>query len=98
MDCAARSHGSSCKPLEHTVYVENAAMLFLQFQIGDDRYVIDTARVGGVLPLVSLTRIPQSTPGIAGVFNYRRRPVPLIDLTELAIERPADKRLSTRVI
>ena len=35
-------------------------MLFLEFQIGAEAYVLDTAQIVEVLPLVSMKRIPQA--------------------------------------
>jgi chemotaxis-related protein WspB len=51
-----------------------------------------------VLPLVALRRIPHAAKGIAGIFNYRGRPVPAVDLCELTLGQPAAERLSTRII
>jgi chemotaxis-related protein WspB len=40
----------------------------------------------------------QSPPGVAGVFNFRGRPVPALDLTQYTLGRPASERLSTRIV
>jgi chemotaxis-related protein WspB len=73
-------------------------MLFVVFQLGDHRYAIDAAQVAEILPLVSVKPIPQAPHGVAGVFNYRGAPVPVIDLSKLTLGRPAQQRLSTRII
>jgi len=73
-------------------------MLFLIFQLGKDRYAIEADRVQEVLPLLELRRLPQAPRGIAGVFNLRGRPVPAIDLNELAFGHAARERLTTRII
>lgn len=73
-------------------------MLFLAFQLGRDRYLLDVAEVIEVLPLVQWKTIPHAPPGIAGVFNFRDTPVPLVDLSALALGRPAAARLSTRIV
>lgn len=73
-------------------------MLLLQFQLGAERYVIDTADVVQVLPLVAIKPIPQAPHGVAGVFDFHGRPVPAVDLSQLMLGRPAERRLSTRVI
>jgi chemotaxis-related protein WspB len=73
-------------------------MLFLMFQLGTDRYAIDAADVVEVLPLVHAKRIPQSPPGVAGVFDYHGAPVPLIDLAELALGKASQRWMSTRII
>ena len=73
-------------------------MLFLLFQLGKDRYALEAARVVEVAPLLALKRLPQAPKGVAGIFNYRGRPVPAVDLSELTIGHPAGERLSTRII
>ena len=73
-------------------------MLFLLFQIGDDRYALEARSVLEVLPVVNLKRIPRAPSGVAGVFNYHGASVPLIDLTEIALGRPSASWMSTRII
>jgi chemotaxis-related protein WspB len=73
-------------------------MLFLQFQLGNDRYALDSRQVVEVLPLLGIKQIPQAPAGVAGAFNYRGKPVPVIDLSELALSCPARLRMSTRII
>jgi chemotaxis-related protein WspB len=73
-------------------------MLFLLFQIGKDRYALEARQVIEVLPLVNFKRIPGAPPGVAGVFDYHGTPVPLIDLTELAMGTPSRAKMSTRIV
>ena len=73
-------------------------MLFLLFQLGDDRYALDALQVAEVVPLVNLKQLPQSSAGIAGAFDYHGTPVPVIDLSALVLHRPARVCLSTRII
>jgi chemotaxis-related protein WspB len=73
-------------------------MLFLLFQLGQDRYVLEARRVVEVLPLLAVKHIPQAPRGVAGLFNYRGRPVPAVDLSELTLGPPARQNLSTRII
>ena len=73
-------------------------MLFLLFQLASDRYALDVDHIAEVLPLVRLKQIPHAPPGVAGVFNYHAAPVPAIDLSALMLGRPAESRLSTRLI
>ncbi len=73
-------------------------MLFLTFQIGGDRYALDARQIVEVLPLVSLKQLPQAPRGVAGLFDCRGRLVPVVDLSELAVGRPARRCLSTRVV
>ena len=73
-------------------------MLLLLFQLGNDHYALDVAQIAEVMPLVGITRIPQAPPGVAGMFDCRGVPVPVIDLSQLMLGRPAQNRLSTRII
>ena len=68
------------------------------FHLGDDRYVLEASRVVEIVPLLALKQIPQAPRGVAGLFNYRGRPVPAVDLSEITLGRPAAPRLSTRII
>ena len=73
-------------------------MLFVLFHLGQERYALEAARVVEVVPLLALKRFLQSPRGVAGVFIYRGRPVPAIDLCELTVGRPAQENFSTRII
>ena len=73
-------------------------MLFLQFQIGTDRYALEASRVVEVIPLLGLKKIPHAPRGVAGMFNYRGEIVPALDLTALTTGQPAAERLSTRIL
>lgn len=72
--------------------------LFLQFEIGDDGYLLQATQVARVVPLVDIKRIPRAPAGVAGAFNYHGTAVPVVDLSEMALGRPAARLLSTRVI
>jgi chemotaxis-related protein WspB len=73
-------------------------MLFLQFQVGADRYALEASRVVEVVPLLELQRIPGAPRGVAGLFHYRGHAVPAVDLCELARQHPAAERLGTRIL
>src|SRR3954471_20480377 len=73
-------------------------MLFLLFELGPDRYALDAREVAEVLPLVTLKHIPHAPPAVAGIFNSRGPPVPVVDGSQLALGRPAERRLSTRIV
>ena len=73
-------------------------MLFLLFQLGNDRYALKAADVVEVVPLLALKELPQAPKGVAGIFNYRGRAVPAVDLCALTLGHPASERLSTRII
>src|SRR5260370_38613572 len=73
-------------------------MLFLLFQLGNDRYALEASRVVEVVPMLDLKRLPRAPQGIAGIFNYRGQPVPAVDLSDLTLGQPAKERLSTRIL
>jgi chemotaxis-related protein WspB len=73
-------------------------MLFLLFELGQDRYVLDAREVAEVLPLIAIKRVPQAPPAVAGLVNYRGAPVPVIDVSQLTLGQPAQRRLSTRIV
>lgn len=73
-------------------------MLFLLFRLGNDRYAIEATQIGEVLPLVAVKAVPGAPPGIAGAINYRGAPVPVIDLSALALGAKSRSRCSTRIV
>lgn len=73
-------------------------MLFLIFELGPDRYALPAAQIAEVLPVVRIKRVPHAPAGVIGVFDYHGAPVPVIDLSELTLGRPAAPRLSTRLV
>jgi len=73
-------------------------MLFLLFQLGNDRYALEANRVVEIVPMLELKQLPQAPNGFAGLFNYRGRPVPALDLCQLTLGQAATERLSTRII
>ena len=73
-------------------------MLFAAFRIGCDRYVLATDVIVEVLPGLQLKALPGTPRGVAGLCNYRGRPVPVIDLGAAAIGRPTELRWGTRLL
>ena len=73
-------------------------MLFLLFQIKDERYCLEASRVIEVAPLVNFRVIPHTPTCVSGVFSYRGTIVPVIDLSILLHGEPVRPLLSTRII
>ena len=73
-------------------------MLLLLFKIGVDRYAIAATEVEEVLPLVHLHHVPQAPAGVAGIFDYHGKMLPVVDLSELMHGRKSTSRISTRII
>jgi len=73
-------------------------MLLLLFRVDAARYALDARHVVEVLPLVRLHPAPHAPAAVSGVFNYRGRPVPAVDVSRLLSGRPAATRMSTRLV
>jgi chemotaxis-related protein WspB len=73
-------------------------MLFIVFQLGDDRYALNGRELVEVLPLMTVKRLPHAPAGIAGMLDYHGVPLPVVDLSSLALGRPAADRISTRIL
>jgi chemotaxis-related protein WspB len=73
-------------------------MLVLNFQIGNNRLALDIRRVREVVPRVQLQRVAGSPPWLAGLFVYRGRVLPVVDLHRLLDGGECPPHLSTRII
>ncbi len=74
-------------------------MLYLLFEIGADRYALPGSGIVAVEPMVRLKRIPRAVNGVAGVFNYHGRAVPVVDLSAMGVGRPSrEDYFSTRIM
>lgn len=73
-------------------------MQLLTFSVAGQDYAVESRRVIEVLPLVPARPIPRTPDYLVGVFNYRGRLVPLVDLGLRLAGRGLEQRLSTRVI
>jgi len=73
-------------------------MLFLLFQIKDERYCLEASRIVEIAPMVIFRSIPHTPQYVAGVFSYRGTVVPVIDLSLLLHGQPCRPLLSTRII
>ena len=73
-------------------------MLFLVFKLGSDRYALEASQITEVLPVIDIRPVPHAPEGIAGFFDFRGVPVPVLDLTRLVAGRPYERCLSTRLV
>ncbi|MDZ4333181.1 MAG: chemotaxis protein CheW [Pseudomonas sp.] len=72
--------------------------LHLRFHLGEDRYAISAREVAEVLPLRQLKQVPETPDWVAGVFQHRGRMIPVLDLNQRVLKRPALARNSTRLV
>ena len=73
-------------------------MLILTMNIGKERYGINTDQVTEVIPLINLDQIPMVDKIISGIFNYRSKPAPVIDLCQFFENRTCTKNQGSRII
>lgn len=73
-------------------------MLLLLFRVTDHLYALAAERVVEVVPRVEVRPIPHAPDYLAGLFNYRGRAVPVVDLGRLLGSSACGHRLDTRVI
>lgn len=73
-------------------------MLLLLFEVGKNRFGLEAAKIVEVLPLVAMKPIPHAPLFIPGLFNYRGRVVPVVDLGALLGEGPARPLMSSRIM
>lgn len=73
-------------------------MLYLQFVIEENRYVLSTQCIVEILPYAKLRNIPLAPSYVSGLLNYRGNSIPVIDLCMLMHQRAAAPVLSTRII
>jgi chemotaxis-related protein WspB len=73
-------------------------MLALVFQVGPDKVAVDVRCVREVVPRVRLTAVHGAAPWVAGVFVYRGRVVPVVDLHALAGVGVCPPHLSSRIV
>ena len=73
-------------------------MLYLLFQLDGDRYALNVAQIAEVLPLAATKSIPGAPDWVAGEIERHGAPVPVIDVPQLALGRPARPLRSTRLV
>jgi chemotaxis-related protein WspB len=72
--------------------------LFLLFWLGSERYALEVHDIAEILPLRAFKQVPATPPWVAGVFSHRGAPVPVIDLSRLAVGTASAARASTRLV
>lgn len=72
--------------------------LLLLLTVGEQLYALDTENVVEVIPQVMLRPVSGAPPHQSGVFNFRGRVVPVVDVTQLLAGRACADHLSSRII
>ncbi|WP_415719256.1 chemotaxis protein CheW [Maridesulfovibrio sp.] len=73
-------------------------MLVLTFRIGKYIYGLEARTVAEVVPPTVYKELPRSPDYVKGLFNYRGRVTPVVDLSMLAMDIPCASRMSTRTV
>ena len=58
-------------------------MLLLLFHLGSELYAIESSQVIEIIPTVNLRPLHHVPDYVAGLFNYRGKFIPVIDLSQL---------------
>ena len=72
-------------------------MLFMQFKVNDNRYLLDVKDIVEIIPFANLKRILKAPAYVAGLLNYRGDAVPVIDVCYLMNNKPSEPKLSSRI-
>lgn len=72
--------------------------LYIQFVVGNNRFVLPAANVIGIVPLATLHDIPRAPDYVAGILNYHGLSVPVVDMTKLMSGTNTEFRLSARIV
>lgn len=78
--------------------VVEAARLLLLLAVGEQQYAIDSEAVVEVIPRVVLRPMSGAAPHQSGVFNFRGRVVPVVDVSRLIAGTACAEHLSSRII
>lgn len=73
-------------------------MLYLLLRMGRARYALEARRIVEVVPMVELKLLPCSADYVAGLFDYRGRLVPVIDLCRLTDGYACRDYLTSRIV
>jgi chemotaxis-related protein WspB len=73
-------------------------MRCLAFHLGTGRYALPLRDLVELLPLLPQRELPHAPAYISGIINYRGQTVPVLDLCQLALDRPCEVLVSTRLV
>jgi len=73
-------------------------MVVLIFYAGKNRYALDSTKIIEVVPMVAFKPLPHAPTYVAGIFNYRGKIVPVVDLSALIAGASVQPLLSSRTV
>ena len=76
-------------------------MLYLQFYVDGDRYIINTRHILSVIPLLKMHKAAAYRGGLSSVcghIHYNGQTIPVVDLNNLISGKKSKPYLSTRIV
>lgn len=73
-------------------------MLVIPFVAGHQGYCVAAADVERVIPWLPLRTLPGAPPELVGLLHHGARWLPVVDAASVLGARPAQRRLSTRIL
>jgi chemotaxis-related protein WspB len=70
----------------------------LLFQVGEERFAVETEYVVEVFPKVHLQKINHVENYVCGILNYGGTPIAVVDLCQLIGNRPSNNAMHTRIV
>jgi len=88
----------ACQNSESVKRTVGIIVLYSQFFVDEDRYVISASEIVEIIPCVALKKLPMLPDYAAGLLNYHGEQMPIVDLCSLLLSRPCKRELGTRII
>ena len=73
-------------------------MLFVQFSVNHNRYILSAKHILSVIPLLTIHKMTGVPEYMVGHINYKGQTIPVVDLSKLLSGKKSKTRLSTRII
>ena len=73
-------------------------MLYMCFHIGEVRYALPARSIESVIPRVNLQPCTELNDKQSGSLLYQQQLLPVFDLCQILLHRPAESALSTRIL
>ena len=73
-------------------------MIYLTFSIKGMPFALPAERIHRIIPNVPTRHLPHAPEEVVGLLEYRKRSVPVLDLSVLMNYGPSPSRLSTRIL
>lgn len=72
--------------------------LFLLFNLGANRFAVETDCITEIVPIVELIKVPKTEAFVCGLMNYRGETLSVIDTVRLLYDFDYNKKMCSRII